>query len=218
MTDNNDPYSQSTFTGYSLWLVPTRQEEVNILKDGMQHIRQQVHADISAPFEPHVTLLSGLNEEDGWTADKIWHAFKGAGQRWASNTKGVLSLKLEEVTTRGLYFQCILIALEKTSELLSINAYMRDAFNAHDQPPYFPHCSLLYGHLTKEQMQQTIQSLKQGDRPLYHETGKGIAFGISDSGKNPIKQIELGAVELWNTNGSVADWKRVHRINLSDLR
>lgn len=95
---------------------------------------------------------------------------------------------------------------------------MREAFNAHDQPPYFPHCSLLYGHLTKEQVQETIHSLKQGNRPLYKETGKGITFGSLESGKDRIDQIELGAVELWNTNGSVAEWKRVHTINLSEMR
>lgn len=111
-TDNNDPYSQSTFTGYSLWLVPRRKEEVEIIKDGMQQIRRQVHADISAPFEPHVTLLSGLNEEDGWTSDKIWQSFKEAWQKWADNTNGKAAItpKLEEVTTRGLYFQVSWVA------------------------------------------------------------------------------------------------------------
>jgi len=94
---------------------------------------------------------------------------------------------------------------------------MRDAFNAHDQPAYFPHCSLLYGHLTKYQTQHTITSLKEGDRPLYQQTESGINFGYSESGKTPIDQIELGAVELWNTNGSVAEWKLVKRISLSDL-
>ena len=91
---------------------------------------------------------------------------------------------------------------------------MRDAFNAHDQAPYFPHCSLLYGHLTKQQIQQTITALKQGNSAIYQETGTGLAFG---PGKDSISQIELGAVELWNTNGSVAEWKRVNKINLSEL-
>jgi len=108
MTDAIDPYSQSTFSGFSLWLVPSRKEELEILKDGMQQIRRgQIDIDISAPFEPHVTLLSGLNEEAGWSIDRIWDSFKEAGQKWASNRKqqtGIIS-RLEDVTTRGLYFQ-----------------------------------------------------------------------------------------------------------------
>lgn len=94
---------------------------------------------------------------------------------------------------------------------------MRDTFNAHDQPPYFPHCSLLYGHLSTEQAQETIHSLKRGKTPLYREFDDGIAFGSSNFNNEPINQIELGAVELWNTNGSVGEWKRVERLSLSDL-
>lgn len=107
MIDETDPYSRSTFTGYSLWLVPTRREEVIVLKEAMNQIRQEVDADCSDPFEPHVTLLSGLNEDKGWTEEKILHSFKEAGRKWLSdsNRRSIITPNLKEVTTRGLYFQ-----------------------------------------------------------------------------------------------------------------
>lgn len=63
---------------------------------------------VSGPFEPHVTLLAGLSESDGWTRKRVWDVTRKVLERNAGNLTPLLC-PLEDVVTRGLYFQVSLL-------------------------------------------------------------------------------------------------------------
>ena len=110
--DAVSPYASSTFAGLSLWLVSAKDDEVRILDTEMKALREANATTCSAPFPPHVTLVAGLKEEQGWSAEKTWQAFERSMAQWRreSGARGPLECSLEAVTTRAMYFQVSLLA------------------------------------------------------------------------------------------------------------
>lgn len=98
--------------GLSLWLVPTDERQRMILSRAMDFVRSNLRdrsggsVDISGPFPPHLTLLTGINDND--SPDDAWAIFEEAEREWQgmkpNGTREVVC-PLESVTSRGLYFQ-----------------------------------------------------------------------------------------------------------------
>lgn len=73
----------------------------------MEALRSSV-PEASTSFLPHVTLLSGLTSEDGWTQEKILNTTLEAIRDWRLERDELLDCikcELLDVTTRGMYFQ-----------------------------------------------------------------------------------------------------------------
>lgn len=99
-------------TGLSFWLVPTRAEEREALRKGMEDVRSSVMArlsdgvDMSAPFPPHVTLLTGISDAIG--EEYAWHLFEEALRVWQQHahcSPDGISCPLDSISSRGLYYQ-----------------------------------------------------------------------------------------------------------------
>jgi hypothetical protein len=105
--------------------------------------------------------------------------------------------------------QCVLLALEKDPQLLSLNDKMRETFSLQDQPEFFPHCSLLYAPLSEEEAKKQILDM-QANGVVSGEQGS-ILFG---RGKERMGKVTLGAIELWDSNGPVEKWKKLERVEL----
>ncbi|KAE8211641.1 hypothetical protein CF327_g4614 [Tilletia walkeri] len=197
--------------GIALWLVPASSQKPTI--KAVQARLRQSHPT-SPTFEPHVTLLSGFENADTKEGlDKIWEVTKHEVSEWSKDrSAGPLDVKLEDVTTRNMFFQCILASLHKDEELMALNLRLRKAFNLdHSQPAFFPHLSLLYGDLTPEEVRQTIQDLT--DEGLFERKNSGVAIGTGKDG-DKIDELSLVHVELWDNNGKPEEWKQIHSLTL----
>ncbi|UZJ54171.1 hypothetical protein CBS101457_003491 [Exobasidium rhododendri] len=210
-SDHASTNASSTFSGLALWLIPTVAEEHAILQEEMKSLQNTFPSVASASFLPHATLIAGLQAEQGWQADKTWTAFQDGLAQWKSteSNAGPIECSLDELTTRGMYFQCILLSLAKDPLLLSLNTELRKTFSLQDQPEYFPHCSLLYATLSSEEAQKQIKLMQKSG--LVTGCKGNVAFG---SGKKKMNKVTFGAIELWSSNGPVEEWKRLQRIEL----
>lgn len=95
---------------------------------------------------------------------------------------------------------------------------MRRAFSKTDQPPYFPHASLLYSPLSAHEAKARISRMQDEGIFKRSKNSSGedrVVFG-AEKGEG-IERLDLVAVELWDSNGSVGEWKRLERIELTQL-
>jgi hypothetical protein len=184
---------------------------------------RQAEPRASAPFDAHVTLLSGLAPapDDKSGVEALWKTTCEAIDEWRKeHGKGPIEAGLKACTTRGAFFQvcsitgpgwkaadqrslspqCVLLALQEEASLLALNAAMRSALGKQDQPPFFPHASLLYAPLSAAEAEERIEQLRKDG--VWSTQGDGIEFG-----SEKLKTLSLGRVELWDTNGQVQEWK-----------
>ncbi|KAL9932543.1 hypothetical protein V8E36_008660 [Tilletia maclaganii] len=206
--------------GLALWLVPAP-AQVPIIKD-IQTLLRDDHPT-SPIFEPHVTLLSGLDpaKHGGGEVATIWERTLADVASWRKTREGgggemgSLDVKLQEVTTRGWFFQCILAALHKDTSLLDLNSRLRKTFDLDAvQPPFFPHLSLLYGDLDEKQANETIAKFQA--RNIFRPTSDGVAIGRPDDGDkaSSVETLQMVNVELWDCSGKPEEWSKLHSLQL----
>lgn len=162
----------------------------------------------------HATLLAGLGDRT-ILPEELRDVASRAISQWQQETgvgKGGLTVGLKEVTTKGRFFQCILLALQPTAQLLSLNRVSRNLVNSHFPPPnegekeeYFPHISLLYATLTAQQAQQQIDEMQR--KGVWNKTADGCVF-------KGFTEVTFDRVEVWDCTGTVEQWKRLHSIPL----
>lgn len=219
----NDPPA-----GLALWLIPTSPTQASsLLQDEINTLTSRT-SGASAPFEPHATLLSGLDVERDGSAQEVWEVFLEALRSWKQqrleedDSKAIVC-SLRPPTTRGFYFQCLVLPLEPTAELVSLNQAVAAAFDARrasldtDQgtkarPPYFPHVSLLYADLSVDEAQTEIARMQErGEWSRLAEDlsqGEESRIEFRGSSSRAIEEVGFGRIELWNCTGPVSEWKR----------
>ncbi len=151
-------------------------------------------------FEPHATLLAGLNDAPTEeNASRIWAKVQSAVQAWRNGavscegSEAKLDCGVASITTRGMFFQCVLLALQPVEPLLRLNAAMRDAFALQGQPTYFPHVSLLYGQIDEATTQELIKRAEES---------------------NKLESITFDRLSLWDTNGKVEQWRKLQEMRI----
>jgi 2'-5' RNA ligase len=85
------------------------------------------------------------------------------------------------------YFRCLYVRVEPSSPLLALHAAARDAFGRTEEPPFFPHLSLMYGAPPPPAVIQEV-------RPA-----------VPDG-------FEARTVDVYSTEGEVESWHRVARL------
>lgn len=92
---------------------------------------------------------------------------------------------------------------------MSLNEAVRRAFgiNAEEAGPYFPHCSLIYAHLDERQAREKISAMERDGVFARNPSGRGITIADTD-------HIALRAVELWDSNGPVENWRKLEEFIL----
>ena len=118
---------------YSLWLLPKPRKRVA----WRALICRLADTFEAPPFEPHVTLLGGIAASPAAVVD--------AAREWTASA-APLSAHPRAVACHDEYYRCVFVELEKTPELIAARRRAEDMF-AHEGGDYFPHLSLLYGHL-----------------------------------------------------------------------
>ncbi|KAK0560144.1 hypothetical protein OC861_006394 [Tilletia horrida] len=200
--------------GLALWFVPVASEATAIR--AVQTRLRELHPS-SPQFHPHVTLLAGFDPAVHGDAEAIWKKTTAKVAEWQHNRQSAtaspspLVATIQEVTTRNMYFQCILAALHKEESLLGLNSALREEFDLDStQPPYYPHLSLAYGDLSPEQIQSTIEQLTQ--EKVFQRTSTGASIGVEPAAQ--LETLHLGTVELWDCEGPPEKWRQIKALTL----
>jgi len=162
--------------GVSLWIVPegeVRRRLAALIAELARRFGRPV-------FDPHVTLLAGLPGPASSVVERAEDVVRGAKAfpvRFVGPEKG------------DSYFRCLYVRVEPSSPLLALHAAARDALGRTEEPPFFPHLSLMYG--------------APPPPALIEEVRPAVPDGF-----------EARTVDLYSTEGEVERWHRVRRFRL----
>ena len=121
--------------GFSLWAMPTG----NVYAELSEVIGQLSHRFESPSFEPHVTLLSGL---DGPTKELTHKAATLAA------TIAPFKISLQRFGYLEKYFRCFFIHADRTNALLEVHQRASLLLGRSPDRGFLPHLSLVYGSLS----------------------------------------------------------------------
>lgn len=134
--------------GISLWLVPP-----DDVRSGLAQRIDGLARRLGTPrFEPHVTLLGGI---------------EAAGEQVVAETRGLaaqlgpIGLRLNRAGGREEFFRCLFLEVELEPALNAAHRRARHLFGKRTEPPFFPHLSLAYGRLGSDQKSAVLRELEQ---------------------------------------------------------
>jgi 2'-5' RNA ligase len=174
-----DPYSSLT-NGYHVFFEP--KGEIN---EQLEAVIRNLSAEYGGPvFQPHVTLLAMIPEDDeNLLVEKT--------KRLATKISP-FNLTFEQLCAEDRYFRALYAKAIVSEELSSSRALVLEEFGMEEVGEYMPHLSLLYGNYDASRKLETIESLK---RLL------PLSFNVD-------------AVTLWKTPGDATTWTRVGEYKL----
>lgn len=123
--------------GYSIWLVPG-DENYKLLFDLIVSLSKKYP---SPGFEPHITLIGGIDLPEGKAVVKTY--------KIASQLKQ-FSITLDQIGYQNFYFRSLYLQGKVSSQKV---------FGVKDTSPYFPHLSLLYGNISEFEKLKIISGL-----------------------------------------------------------
>lgn len=130
----------------TLWLIP----------DGAAYARlHELIEDLSTThgtpvFEPHVTLLSGIQDSE---ADTLEKAAKLAKQQQK------MHLSLTQIKYLEFYYRCLFFTMSSTEVLMQLRQQAEKQFKHTKIQPFIPHVSFLYGSLPVFKKEAIIETL-----------------------------------------------------------
>jgi hypothetical protein len=134
--------------GVSLWLVPADDVRVRLAERIGDFARR-----LGTPrFEPHVTLLGGINVPGESVIEKT--------QTLIPEFEPI-HLRLTRPGRRDEFFRCLFLEVAPTPALTDAHRRARALFGKSDEPPFFPHLSLVYGTLAPEAKNALLLELEQ---------------------------------------------------------
>ena len=162
--------------GFSLWIVP----EGEVRRRLAALIRALSRRFGGPVFEPHVTLLAGV---PGPAPDVL------AKARKAVRSQGAFEVRFMGPEAGDGYFRCLYLGVQPSPELLGLHQSAREAFGRREEPPFFPHLSLLYAPPPAP--------------PIVDEIRASLPAGFG-----------ARRIDLYSTEGEVARWHRLGRLRL----
>ena len=133
-------------TRFHLWLMPTG-EPYDRLVDVINHLSQKHGGPL---FEPHVTLLGGMEGE----GEEICHNT----MRLAQGLRP-FEVQLRKPGYQDSYFRCLYLHVQETPSLMEAHAQARNILNQQEELQFQPHLSLLYGTYAADLKEHMIESL-----------------------------------------------------------
>ncbi len=103
-----------------------------------------------------------------------------------------LGVELAEVEGRDEYFRCLYVRAEPAASLRARHGRAAAAFGVPPDRDFLPHLSLVYGRLSADEKQRIAESI-ESDLPV---------------------SFEATTLEVWRTEGAVAEWVRRGRFAL----
>ena len=151
---------------YYLWLMPQKE-----MYDEFQKIIQDLSETYGTPaFEPHVTLVSGLNGNDNAFVEKIDAFVRG---------KHKFSVTAKNIDYAHGFLTALFLNIQNNPAIDQINAQGCEHLKPFGQDPYRPHLSLLYGDITSQEKKRIIADLNLAGKVITFDKIKLIK-GHSD--------------------------------------
>ncbi len=117
---------------YFLWL-----SSVGESHDRLAQLIHQLSEHYQGPkFEPHITLLGGVEGEAAGIGEKI---------RRLGNTLCPLAVDLQWPAYEEEYFRCLYFPVQATPAILDAHEQAKVILGKSSDSPFSPHVSLLYG-------------------------------------------------------------------------
>lgn len=128
---------------YSLWLRPFGDLAFKL----QQRIEKLSKKHDTPRFEPHVTLLGGLQAGE----TELIHLTDTL-----ASSLHPFDLVLTRAGCRDAYYQSLFVHVEKDDALLKTQKMAERLFDSHSDEAYMPHLSLLYGDLSREEKERIL--------------------------------------------------------------
>jgi len=135
-----------TRTSFALWLVP----EKRVFRRLAAAIRELSQEHSTPVFAPHVTLVSSIVGPERTVLEKSARLTKRLGP---------LVIRLAGLDGLTEYFRCLFVRVQQTDNVMRANRLARGIFQVHNQSPYMPHLSLVYGNLGGETKGKIIAAI-----------------------------------------------------------
>lgn len=184
-------YASPSFVGHSLWMMPRAGTPAAAAFD--KAIASQAEALSSPTFQPHVSLVAGLMEPIEEIQPKFQELCRSLPR---------LRARVDDVVAGSLYFQsvyCKLATGDEPDGVVAANKAAQDALApppaGGERAPYMPHLSLVYGDFDDETRARAASAVR--------DDLVGMEF-------------EIDRVQLWSTQGFVADWYMVEECVLGE--
>ncbi|KAJ3135042.1 hypothetical protein HK100_003097 [Physocladia obscura] len=172
--------------GLSLWIGPPKGTALDNKLNAT--ISKYISETGVAQWGAHITLLGSVIDSPEQAAARIADVVK------INNIKP-FSVRLVDVVTKDLFFQSVVAKAEETPELMSFNNLLRNLYAPPSSENYWPHLSLVYGNVDAARKAEIVRE-------------------ILDEGGIVDEIVKVGVVEIWNTEGELADWKKVGSVIL----
>jgi 2'-5' RNA ligase len=131
---------------YSLWLIPSGTE-----KRRLAEVIERLSRDPGGPrFEPHLTLLGGLDGEEEF--------FSRATERLAASLRPI-TLHPRAVEFGDEYYRCLYLRVEQSDQLMAAHREAVRQFGKKEETSFMPHVSLFYGTLPRDARTQIAKTL-----------------------------------------------------------
>lgn len=131
---------------YSLWLRPMGDIAFSL----QQRIRKLSEKHNAPLFEPHVTLLGGLQAPE---AELI-----NITQTLGSSLQP-FDILLTRAGTGTTFYQSLFVNIEKTQPLVEAREKAEQLFDHSTKDDYFPHLSLMYGDFLREEKERILNAM-----------------------------------------------------------
>lgn len=163
---------------YSLWMKP-----VGEVAERLQEQIIELSVEHQTPeFPPHVTLIGSLKPPE---SKLIKHV-----ETLASSVEP-FELVLTETDYLDRFYQSLFIQVEESQKLKEVRNAACNIFNV-SNGDYMPHLSLLYGDVSQEEKELTIDTV-----------GREFHLDL------PVKELVL-----MQTNGEPDQWELIHSVEL----
>lgn len=196
-----------------MWIVPSATDALrleNVMNTGQ--LISRTNSTLSQgglgsypKFHPHITLASlPLSVEKDLTDIEA---------SITTSLKAPLTIKFSSVEIGSHYFRSVYIAIEPTSEIMSLHGHIHEALQAIPRTPSFPHLSLCY---------IDDKDAEIGERDAFYRNlkdgGKIRAGGGLDCGLVEEDWMDcFVANEIWvvQCEGSVNEWAILRKLPLT---
>ncbi len=144
-------------TRFHLWLMPTG-EPYDRLADVINQLSQKHGGPL---FEPHVTLLGGMEGEEEEICQKTMRLAQGLRP---------FEVQLTKPGYQDSYFRCLYLHVQETPSLMEAQAQARIILNQQEELQFQPHLSLLYGTYPADLKEHMIESLESHAGVVFEAT------------------------------------------------
>lgn len=158
---------------YALWLVPSGEVYDN-LKGLIPDLSRR---NGTVDFEPHITLIGGLEGEEKTLISKA-HLL-GATP---------FNVRLSNLEHSGEYFKCVFLNCEMSGELEALSNRARTAFGVSGESEFSPHLSLLYGNLRPDLRETIVRELAPRSKDPIEFAVSGVRFMLTE--KHPAVELK----------------------------